>query len=55
VLANIKERDAIDSSREDSPLRCTEEHVKLDNSADGSDGVVQAILAEYRRRLEHVV
>ncbi|HEY5001215.1 MAG TPA: (d)CMP kinase [Candidatus Cryosericum sp.] len=55
VLANIKERDAIDSSREDSPLRCTEEHVKLDNSADGSDGVVQVILAEYRRRLEHVV
>ena len=55
VLANIKERDAIDSSRKDSPLRCTEEHVKLDNSADGSDGVVQAILAEYRRRLEHAV
>jgi cytidylate kinase len=55
VLANIKERDAIDSSREDSPLRCTEEHIKLDNSADGSDGVVQAILSEYRRRLEHAV
>ncbi|MFA4931614.1 MAG: (d)CMP kinase [Caldisericia bacterium] len=55
VLANIRERDAIDSSREDSPLRCTEEHVKLDNSADGSDGVVQAILSEYHRRLEHAV
>jgi cytidylate kinase len=55
VLANIKERDAIDSSREDSPLRCTEEHVELDNSADGSDGVVQAIVSEYRRRLEHAV
>jgi cytidylate kinase len=55
VLANIKERDAIDSSREDSPLRCTEEYVKMDNSADGADGVVQAILSEYRRRLEHAV
>ncbi len=55
VLANIKERDAIDSSREDSPLRCTEEYVRLDNSADGSDGVVQAILSEYCRRLEHAV
>ena len=55
VLANIRERDAIDSSREDSPLQCTEEYVKLDNSADGSDGVVQAILSEYRRRLEHAV
>lgn len=55
VLANIKERDAIDSSREDSPLRCTEEHVKMDNSADGADGIVQAILFEYRRRLEYAV
>jgi len=55
VLANIKERDAIDSSREDSPLRCTDEHVELDNSADGSDGVVQAIVSEYCRRLEHAV
>jgi len=55
VLANIKERDAIDSSREDSPLRCTEEHIELENSADGSDGVVQAILSEYRKRLEHAV
>ena len=55
VLSNIRERDAIDSSRDDSPLRCTEDYVKLDNSADGPDGVVQAILSEYRRRLEHVV
>ena len=55
VLANMKERDAIDSSREDSPLRCTDEHIRLDNSPDGSDGVVQTILSEYRRRLEHAV
>ena len=55
VLANMKERDTIDSSREDSPLRCTDEHIRLDNSPDGSDGVVQTILSEYRRRLEHAV
>jgi len=55
VLANIRERDSIDSSREDSPLRCTEEHMNVDNSADGSESVVQVILAEYRRRLEHAV
>lgn len=55
VLANIKERDEIDSTREDSPLRCTEEYVRLDNSADGSDGVVCAILSEYHRRLDRVV
>jgi len=55
VLANMKERDTIDSSREDSPLRCTDEYIRLDNSPDGSDGVVQMILSEYRRRLEHAV
>ena len=55
VLANMEERDVIDSSRQDSPLRRTEEHVQLDNSPDGSDGVVQTILSEYRRRLEHVI
>ncbi len=55
VLANIKSRDTIDSSRKESPLRCTEEYMKLDNSADGPDEVVQAILSEYRTRLEHVI
>jgi cytidylate kinase len=55
VLANMEERDEIDSSRQDSPLRCTEEHIQLDNSPDGSDGVVQTILSEYRRRLEHAI
>ncbi len=55
VLANIRERDVIDSSRLDSPLQCNETYMELDNSADGSDGVVQAILAEYHRRREYVV
>lgn len=55
VLANIKERDSIDSSRDDSPLRCTEGHMKIDNSVEGSDRVVRAILSEYRRRLRHAI
>ncbi|MEN6387550.1 MAG: (d)CMP kinase [Candidatus Cryosericum sp.] len=55
VLVNIHERDAIDSSREDSPLRCTDEYVIVDNSADGSEGVVQRIVSEYGRRLSHAV
>ncbi|MHB8071724.1 MAG: (d)CMP kinase [Candidatus Cryosericum sp.] len=55
VLANIKERDAIDSSRADSPLQCNGTYMKVDNSTEGSDEVVQAILAEYRRRLERAI
>lgn len=33
VLANIRQRDGIDSSRSDSPLTCTDEYKLLDNSA----------------------
>ena len=55
VLANIGLRDTIDSSREDSPLRCTDEYLVVDNSVDGSWAVVDTILAEYRRRRSHAV
>jgi CMP/dCMP kinase len=55
VLANIKERDTIDSSRADSPLQCNGTYMKLDNSAEGSEEVVQAILTEYRGRLERAI
>lgn len=55
VLANIELRDTIDSSRQDSPLRCTEEYLVVDNSVDGSWAVVDTILAEYRRRRSHAV
>lgn len=55
VLANIRERDRIDSSRDDSPLRWTDEYLILDNSTEGSEGVVRTIVLEYRRRLAHVV
>ena len=33
VLANVMERDHIDMTREESPLRCAEDAVALDNSA----------------------
>ncbi len=55
VLANIRQRDVIDSSRLDSPLRCDETYIQIDNSTDGSEEVVRAILTEYRRRLGDAV
>ena len=33
VLANVMERDHIDMTREESPLRCADDAVMLDNSA----------------------
>lgn len=33
VLANVMERDHIDMTRDESPLRCADDAVKLDNSA----------------------
>lgn len=32
VLANVRERDHIDSTRKESPLRCAEDAIRLDNS-----------------------
>lgn len=32
VLANVRERDYIDSTRQESPLRCADDAVRLDNS-----------------------
>lgn len=32
VLANVRERDHIDSTRKESPLRCADDAVRLDNS-----------------------
>lgn len=55
VLRNIMERDAIDSSRSDSPLQCNRTYLQLDNSGDGPGGVVEAVVREYRRRLEDAV
>ena len=55
VLENIQERDKIDSSRQDSPLRWTDEYIIINNSLDGFDDAVQSILLEYRRRLANAV
>jgi len=55
VLENIQERDRIDSSRQDSPLRWTDEYIIINNSLDGFDDAVQSILLEYRRRLANAV
>lgn len=55
VLENLQERDRIDSCREDSPLRWTDEYVIVDNSIDGFEGAAEAILSEYRRRLANAV
>ena len=55
VLRNILERDTIDSSRSDSPLQCNGSYLQLDNSGDGPDQVVDVIVREYRRRLEHAL
>jgi cytidylate kinase len=55
ALANIVERDRIDSTRKDSPLRCTPDHLLLDNSGCGIDGIAAMIAAEYGRRLNDAV
>ena len=46
VLSEIEARDAIDSSRDDSPLRPAADAWQLDTSDLAVDEVVQAILRE---------
>ena len=48
VLAEIEARDAIDSSRDDSPLRPADDAWQLDTSDLAVDEVVEAILRETR-------
>ncbi len=55
VLANLLTRDALDSTREDSPLLCDSTYIRLDNSCDGSEAIVNRIIEEYRRRIAHAV
>ena len=50
VLSEIEARDAIDSSRDDSPLRPAADAWQLDTSDLSVDEVVQAILRESRER-----
>ena len=50
VLSEIETRDAIDSSRDDSPLRPADDAWQLDTSDLAVDEVVEAILRESRTR-----
>ena len=50
VLSEIEARDAIDSSRDDSPLRPAADAWQLDTSDLAVDEVVEAILRESRKR-----
>ena len=50
VLSEIEARDAIDSSRDDSPLRPADDAWQLDTSDLAVDEVVEAILRESRKR-----
>lgn len=52
VARSIAERDLIDSTREDSPLRPAPGAVEVDSSDDGIEDVVSAIVAHYRRATE---
>jgi cytidylate kinase len=49
VLENVKKRDHIDSTREESPLRQAEDALILDNSHMGMDEQKAWLLEQYRR------
>ena len=49
VLANVKQRDFIDSTRAESPLRQVPDAVVLDNSHMSLAEQKQWILAQYKR------
>lgn len=49
VLANVVHRDHIDSTREESPLRCADDAVRLDNSAMSLDEQDAWLLDQYTR------
>jgi cytidylate kinase len=50
VAASIEERDRIDSSRADSPLRSADDSVVIDSSDLTTDEVVARIIAEFESR-----
>jgi cytidylate kinase len=50
VAASIEERDRIDSSRADSPLRSADDSVVIDSSELTTDEVVSRIIAEFEAR-----
>lgn len=51
VLANVRERDHIDSTRKESPLRCAEDAVRLDNSEMTLEQQDAFMLALFNKRI----
>lgn len=50
VAASIAERDRIDSSREDSPLRPAEDSIIVDSTGKSIEDVVNEIVAEFNKK-----
>ncbi|MCB9979058.1 MAG: (d)CMP kinase [Rhodospirillales bacterium] len=50
VLADLRERDARDSTRESAPLRAAEDAILVDTSGLSADGVLGVVLAHIRQR-----
>ncbi len=51
VLANVRERDHIDSTRKESPLRCADDAVRLDNSEMTLQQQDDFLLALFKERI----
>lgn len=52
VLANVVSRDHIDETREESPLRCADDAIKLDNSSMTIEEQEEWLMKQYARVLE---
>ena len=54
VLQNVKDRDFMDSTREDSPLRMADDAIEFDNSSMGLDDQFEKILKIAQDKIEEV-
>tara|TARA_B100000929_G_C15475367_1_gene409304 strand:+ start:121 stop:822 length:702 start_codon:yes stop_codon:yes gene_type:complete len=54
VLQNVKDRDFMDSTREDSPLRMADDAIEFDNSNMGLDDQFEKILKIAKDKIEEV-
>lgn len=54
VMNNLKERDRIDTTREESPLKQAEDAIVLDNSEISIDEAVNFIIHQYNEVVEHI-
>lgn len=53
VLKNITERDYIDLNRKESPLRCADDAIRLDNSSLSLERQDEVVLDLFKKALEH--